>query len=267
MVVAGVVVHADDKLIPLERELDRLVRKHIPKQQQSGFVFHAKEIWSGTGKVFGDRERWTLDSRLLILRDLARLPRRLDIPIVHEAFKRKALLDDHPPEKEVPSAHEVSVAAHAVAFASCTLRIEQFMRAYYPLEVAQIVAEDNDQVRKMLKGVHDGFRFPEKSPGIWPNNILPLRSIRGSVHFASKDKSGPLQLADLCAFVIRGYLSGHPRSGRLYNRLKSMMFMSARKDENYCGPKITAHPPYVAAEYEQESPPKFFTNHVQSQRS
>jgi hypothetical protein len=39
-----------------------------------------------------------------------------------------------------------------------------------------------------------------------------------------------------------------------------MMFMSARKDENYRGPKITAHPPYVAAEYKQvgESPPQIF---------
>ncbi len=123
------------------------------------------------------------------------------------------------------------------------------MRKFYSAEVAQIVAEDNDQARKMLKQVHEGFRYLERAPGIIPNNILPLRHIRGSVHFANKDESGPLQLADLCAFVIRGRLSQHPRNGRLYNRLKSMMIRFAVEGENYYGPTITARPPYVAKEF------------------
>lgn len=205
VVVAGVLVHGDEQLIPLEKELERLTKKYIPKEQQPGFVFHAKEIWSGTGKIFGDRERWTLDSRLRILRDLARIPRKLDIPIVHEAYERKKLLEENPvpPGQDPPTAHEISVGAHAITFSSCTMRIEQYMRAYFPDEVAQIVAEDNDQARKMLKGVHEVLRFPERSTGLWENNFLPLQRIRGSVHFADKNESGPLQLADLCAFVIR----------------------------------------------------------------
>jgi hypothetical protein len=250
VVVAGVIVHGDEQLIPLEKELDRLIRKHIPPEQQPGFVFHAKDIWSGIGKIFGDRDKWTLDRRLLILRDLARIPRRLDIPVVHESYERKKLLEDHPNPQHIATAHEISVAAHAVTFASCLLRIEQYMREFYPTEVAQIVAEDNDQARKMLKGVHEGFRYPERTPGIVPNNILPLKHIRGSVHFANKDESGPLQLADLCAFVIRGKLSKHPRNARLYDRLKSMMFRFAAEDENYRGPAITVQPPYVPLIYE-----------------
>jgi hypothetical protein len=186
---------------------------------------------------------------MIVLRDLARIPRRLDIPIVHESYERKKLLEDRP--KKMPTEHEISVAAHAVAFASCTLRIEEYMREIYPDEVAQIVAEDNDQVRKMLKGVHEGFRYPERMPGIQLNNILPLRKIRGSVHFANKDESGPLQLADLCAFIIRGRLAQkHPRNGRLYNRIKPMMFRFATENENYHGPTITTWPPYVARVYE-----------------
>jgi hypothetical protein len=38
-VVAGVVVHGDKQLIPLELEIQRLVRKHIPQEHQDGFVF------------------------------------------------------------------------------------------------------------------------------------------------------------------------------------------------------------------------------------
>jgi hypothetical protein len=210
-------------------------------------VFHAKEIWSGTGKIFGDRKRWTLDRRLLILRDLARVPRKLDVPIVHEAFESQKIIEE---SDKQPTAHEASVAAHAVAFASCTLRIEQYMRELFPNEVAQIVAEDNAQVRRMLKDVHAAFRYPERAPGIHQNDILPLRKIRGSVHFANKDESAPLQLADLCAFIIRGRLSKHPHNWRLYNRIKSMMLKYADTDENYHGPTITARSPYVAMVYE-----------------
>jgi hypothetical protein len=162
VVVAGVIVHGDEQLIPLEKELDRLIRKHIPPEQQPGFVFHAKDIWSGIGKIFGDRDKWTLDRRLLILRDLARIPRRLDIPIVHESYERKKLLEDHPNPQHIATAHEISVAAHAVTFASCILRIEQYMREFYPTEVAQIVAEDNDQARKMLKGCMKVLGIPKE---------------------------------------------------------------------------------------------------------
>jgi Protein of unknown function (DUF3800) len=251
-VVAGVMVHGDEQLVPLENELERLKRKYIPAEFRADFVFHAKEIWSGTGKIFGDRNSWPLDRRLLILRDLARVPRRLDIPIVHEAYERKKLLEGIKPEDKQPTEHEISVGAHACAFAACTLRIEEYMGACFPSEVAQLVAENNDQSRKMIKDVHASFRFPERTPGIIPNNRLPLRHIRGSVHFADKDESAPLQLADLCAFIIRGRLANkHHHNARLYNRLKSMMFMYADADENYYGPTITTWPPYVPMEIEQ----------------
>jgi hypothetical protein len=34
VVVAGVFVHGDDQPVPLENELERLVQKHIPKENQ-----------------------------------------------------------------------------------------------------------------------------------------------------------------------------------------------------------------------------------------
>jgi hypothetical protein len=251
VVVAGVIVHGDEQLIPLERELANLVKKHIPKEHQPGFVFHATDIWSGTGKIFGDRDRWTLDRRLIILRDLARIPRKLDIPIVHESYEKAKFLEDRP-KSSIPTAHEISVAAHAVAFASCTLRIEEYMRECFSSEVAQIVAEDNDQARKMIKNVHDGFRYPQRLEGIIRNTLLPLRHIRGSVHFADKNESAPLQIADLCAFIIRGYLSKkHPLNARLYRRIRPMMMRYADHEGNYCGPTITTWPPYVPMVIEQ----------------
>lgn len=243
LVVAGVFVHGDLELVPLERELDRLVRKHIPEEHQVGFVFHAKDIWSGTGKIFGDREKWPLNKRLRILRDLTRIPRKLDLPIVHMAMRRSEIKFDTEPK----SAHDFIVSSHALVFSACTLEIETYMRMLYPSEVAQLVAEDNADARAAMKGVHalfiDPRRADPKEP-IVPNNILPLRHIRGSVHFADKNESGPLQLADLCAFLIRGHLSGHPHNAPFYNRLRSMM-LKWPAGERHMSPPFTVSPPYV----------------------
>jgi hypothetical protein len=249
VVVAGAFVHGDEQLTPLEIALRQLVQKHIPKEDHSGFVFHAKDIWSGS-KYFKDEEKWPLQKRLNILHDLARLPRKLDIPIVYEAVER-AKIQFSGAERE-PTPNEHSEGVHAVAFTSCTLRIEEFMRTLWPFEVAQMVAENNDQVRAALKGVHALLRDPTKSKGgLHSSNLLPLRQIRNSVHFASKDESGPLQLADLCAFIIRGHLTKHRHNPPLYDRIRSML-LRLPKNEIYAGPLITAAPPYVAIDFQQE---------------
>jgi Protein of unknown function (DUF3800) len=44
VVVAGVFVHGDEQLIPLENELEQLIQKHIPKEHQRDFVFHATNL-------------------------------------------------------------------------------------------------------------------------------------------------------------------------------------------------------------------------------
>lgn len=249
VVVAGVVVHGDDQLVPLEHELERLMFKHIPRNQWFDFAFHAKDIWSGKGKVFGDRDKWPLRRRLDILRDLARVPRKLNIPIIYEAVERAKLDLSEIAKREGrdPTPTEHSNTAHAVAFTACTLRIEQQMHAKWPKEVAQIVAEDNDEVRATLKGVHAGLRDVARLGGTVPrDHILPLRRIRGSVHFARKTESKPLQLADLCAFAIRGHLARHPHNPPLYERIKPLMLLLP-EGEVYRGPKLMASPPYLRA--------------------
>ena len=85
-------------------------------------------------------------------------------------------------------------------------------------------SSSNDQARTMIKRSHEVIRHPR-----WPeqNNIgissLPLTRIRGSVQFATKSESGPLQLADACAFFIRGHLSGHPDAYQFYKKLRPWM--------------------------------------------
>jgi hypothetical protein len=242
VVVAGVFVHGDNQVLPLEDELDRLKDKYIAPEYRSDFIFHAKEIWSGTGKIFGNREAFTLEKRLDMLRHLIRIPRKLDIPIVYFAIEKSKLEMKEDGVESLPS-NALGAFSHAAAFVGCTIQIESLMRERWPLEIAQMVAEDNDQIRSILKRSHEILRDPSKADGGNVNtNILPLRKIHGSVHFASKTETYSLQLADICAFFIRGHLSGHPKVEPFYSKLKSMIIFpngDAAPDQT-----ITVSPPY-----------------------
>jgi hypothetical protein len=87
LIVAATIVHADQKLVAVERHLDRLVERHIPTEHQKDFVFHATEIFNGGGKVFkrtaldDPNPEWPLDRRLKIAADLAAIPKRFQLPI------------------------------------------------------------------------------------------------------------------------------------------------------------------------------------------
>jgi hypothetical protein len=97
VVVAGVYVHADDQLIPLETELEALVHKHIPEKDWDGFVFHAANIWSGS-KFFKDRDAWPWERRAAILDDLANIPQKLEIPIIYSWLSKDAQRPEIEPE-------------------------------------------------------------------------------------------------------------------------------------------------------------------------
>jgi Protein of unknown function (DUF3800) len=249
-VVAGVFVNGDAQLIPLENELERIKQKHIPKEYQQGFIFHAMDIWSGSGRIFKDREKWPLPRRLAILHDLARIPCRFAIPIVYHAFERRKFI---PTAKEIeragrlPTDYERHVAIHATAFCTTILRTEEIMRVKWSSEVAQLVAEDNDQARSLVRGTQEIFLDPSRADGPLHENakvLLPLRSIRGPVHFANKSESKPLQLADVCAFIIRGHEAKHPHNPPLYRRIRRCLALISFNDV-YLGPEIGAAPPYV----------------------
>lgn len=229
--VVGVFVHADTQLIPLEEELEAVKRKHIPEKDWDTFVFHAKELWGG-GKYFKDKSVWPIEKRGAILDDLAAIPAKLNIPIVYAWTERADVKARHKGADEMTE-HDFSVACHSIAFMGCMLRIEEFMRRIWPDEVAQMVAEDNDSARQTIKGVMALFRsesyineVKEKHPG-----VLPLQRIRGPIHFAQKTESAPLQLADLCAFLIRRRFFKHDDiSVRFYDKIKSMMLLRPAQD-------------------------------------
>jgi hypothetical protein len=83
--------------------------------------------------------------------------------------------------------------------------IEKFMRLAF-------IAEDREKVRVSLKQAVTAFRNPlaVHQLGLHPE-FFPFIKIRDTVHFAKKDESRHLQVADICTFVMRGLSKKNPQ--------------------------------------------------------
>src|ERR1700722_12597625 len=76
LVEAGIIVHGDDQVVPVEQYLESLVEKHIPADQRAAFFFHATDIYGGGDKncIFHDKDEWPDERRWAILDDLVAVP-------------------------------------------------------------------------------------------------------------------------------------------------------------------------------------------------
>jgi hypothetical protein len=146
-------------------------------------------------------------------------------------FVEKAeFLKDHP--EAIGNQTAIDIVTHALAFARCTIILERTMRQVWPGEIAQLVAEDHALARQYIKQVHSLFRNPSQLGDDYPHrDFLPLSRIRGSVQFAEKDESRPLQLADTCAFFIRGHLEKHPRAEEFYKLIAPHLLVLPKGEE------------------------------------
>ena len=61
VVVAGVIIHADTQWNVVEKHIGELIEKYVAKEDRSGFCFHATDLFQGSGKVFGNREKYPLE--------------------------------------------------------------------------------------------------------------------------------------------------------------------------------------------------------------
>ena len=67
--------------------------------------------------------------------------------------------------------------------------------------------------------------------GPLPTICLYLISGIQRIGQAGKMQSRHLQLADICAFVIRGHLAKHPHNPPLYSKLRPMMAVYPKTDD------------------------------------
>ena len=216
-VVAGVIVHGDEQLGLVESGLQSIVEAVIPPPDQTDFVFSAKHLFSGA-KYFKDREVWPASKRFEILELLADIPRKLSLPIVYGVSSKEWVRSI----ASGPDAH-LDFVFHACAFANATQMTELFFRKHCPSEHTILICEDRPEVRKRIKRVHAmllGKGHIKPPSEIYDKFFeVPYKHIKDAVHFTEKTESPFLQVADVCAFLIRGFLTEHPRSRQFFARL------------------------------------------------
>jgi Protein of unknown function (DUF3800) len=198
-VVAGIVTDPDRQWIALHQYLSDMADALIPPDLREGFIFHAKDIWHGS-KLFKD-ERFTPALRSQILRELAQIPKKFDVPVIVGAIRKV----DHQWTVE----YDREASCYAIAFGMAAIGVEVFMRSRAGAqEVAHLIAEDSGKMRQNAKW---GYKLLQGNKESWKGElakVLPLTRIVEQPLFAAKDESSILQVADLLAFVICRRLNG-----------------------------------------------------------
>lgn len=205
LVVAGVIVDPDQNWIDLETYYFDLARDLFPGEDPCKIIFHAKDIWHGTG-VF-DRKDWPLQERMKIFRRLAQVPRIFDLPIVAGIIIRDAVRQQmREKSPDIPD-RTIRFFTYAHAFVSAVASVDAWMKKNLPGEVAMLIAEDTTDVRQGIKAFHEGYtdRFDVEDFG-----QFRAEQIIDTVHYAEKDLSLLLQIADHCAFILKRRAAGCP---------------------------------------------------------
>src|SRR5713226_3021381 len=81
LVVAGVIIHPDTQWRRLEAHIAGLIEKYVPPEHRSGFVFHAKDLFHGTGRSAFDRRRYPLEKSREALKELLAIPSKFHLPV------------------------------------------------------------------------------------------------------------------------------------------------------------------------------------------
>jgi hypothetical protein len=234
LVVAGVVVNADKQLNAIENHLEKLMHRHIPPEYHDGFVFTAKHIFNGNKTVF-DRHRMSLQRRLEIADDLAAIPKNFNLIFSIGQVDRNAP-DSLPGGLTGP---EKTVASHALAFMTCAMSVEQWMRRNAPNEVCMLVAENNDQARKFItesQRYHQDKKIVSRLTEL-ERRFFPLRKIKEDPLFQPKRQNHPLVIADFVAYVWKKALMKDSKYDRYMRELvKSVISFEA--DELMQGVKV-----------------------------
>lgn len=238
--VAGVMIHGDYQWREAEAEIDKLIEKYIPEKDRIDFVFHATDIFHGSG--YFDRNNWAKDTRTQILCDLAKIIETLRLPIVIGGYQKQSFGagiirdDEHDLKRTV---------VQTSAAMDCAIWADRWLSKYAKSENAVIIAEDTDRVKPAIKTAIKVLRSPPlmKLWGLEDLTMsefgLPLKRIVDTIHFAAKADSKPLQLADLCAFSINRFLKKKP----MVEDVLRVIFQHWWWSVEFSGVKDLIHPP------------------------
>lgn len=185
--------------------------------------------------------KWSKEKRHAILAEVAGLPAEFGLPVVYghlrkaeyreQAAVKHVLAADVVGKSEIVAArdkaHVIDVAEHMVAFTRAEIAVERQMHLYPRDEICIVITEDTDRVKKPLKEAHAFLRSPPKAIDLAEYADLPLTKVVDTPHFAAKAESLPLQVADLCAFLIMRRFSRREESQSLFEAIAPQLFWRA----------------------------------------
>jgi hypothetical protein len=209
LVVAGVIVDPDRQYLAVAGEINKLIEEFVPDAHKSNFVFHAKDLFHGTGRTAFDRRTYPPERARQALRRLVHIPARFCLPIVF-GFVNKSI---HDPVREKVLAKlkpRVRISTDAgTAFAFCAVAAESFMKKDAPAnELATMHAEQNSDTEKIIRVVRKSLggktQFNVASLlSSEAQSFLPITKIIDEISFHHKDDAFLLQIADATALIVR----------------------------------------------------------------
>lgn len=134
------IVNPDRQWKELEAYFREMALALFPDDDPYRFVFHAKDIFHGTGPF--DRSRWPRKERMRVLTQLAQVSRLFDLPVVVGELNRietQRELERVSPGIPAKSAHNFM---HTQAFIKAIQRVQFWMERNAPDENAMLIAED-----------------------------------------------------------------------------------------------------------------------------
>lgn len=237
-VVAGVMLHVDLQYTPLQTYLLEMADDLVgpSKERPMDFVFHAKDLWHGKG--FFPRDNWSLDRRLEILGYLADIPVKFKLPIIYSCVERSKFPPKNPPLGSAKrlfkkARAEATKKCHTICFLSCLTQVERWMEHAYKDEKVSVIVEQHKVHKSNLLIVAQLLSNPrarstiENDPNIsWP----ALTRIVEEPLFVQKSGTSPVQIADLCAFLLARALAGKEDSEPQMEKIRPKLVSGFRRD-------------------------------------
>jgi uncharacterized protein DUF3800 len=206
LAVAGVMVHGDFEWPEIDKRIVALIEKYIPESDRVGFFFDATDIFHGSGYFDRRKPEWdNRDKRWPILLELAQINDGLSLPVVAGTYRKDTFGGELLKDESTAFQHKI---IHDTAALDCMLWADRWLGRFAPSELSTIIHEDGTPAKPLIKLTLRIMRSAElmqqwgSDPAMAAEFGLPLRRIIDTVHFAEKADARPLQLADLCAFIL-----------------------------------------------------------------
>lgn len=186
------------------------------------FIFHAKDVWHGSGLFPRKSPLWPRDKRMKLFDALSGIPFKFSLNIMYTAVDRRSTYEQH---SGVP-AKTIEGAIHAFAYLETLRKIDRWMIENAPGEYTVVYAEDRVEVRRYLALVHSLITDRSIDENADKDTFSSTHIVE-PIAFLPKKSSVTLQVADHCAFIIKRRLQECKDIGPYFEKLKPMIWNKA----------------------------------------